>query len=141
MHNHKPLPLAVAALLAGLLFISVPAFGQGPLLKSSGFISPIPIPYVQVSAPVFVSSPGNYFWPDLAISISTSTSGAYIRYTTDGSTPSPTHGTVYSAPVIFHLSPYQIVELRAIAYTQYVNYFPSAVTTEYYTYYPPLPLP
>jgi len=34
-----------------------------------------------------------------SVTISTSTSGASIRYTTDGSTPTETHGTIYSTPV------------------------------------------
>ena len=33
------------------------------------------------------------------VTISSATSGASIRYTTDGSTPSPTHGTVYASAV------------------------------------------
>ena len=33
------------------------------------------------------------------MTISSGTGGATIRYTTDGSTPSETNGTVYSTPV------------------------------------------
>ncbi|HZP61724.1 MAG TPA: chitobiase/beta-hexosaminidase C-terminal domain-containing protein [Opitutaceae bacterium] len=138
MHNHNS--LAAAALLSGLMFVSVPAFGQGYSLpiKSSVIIGPGPLTYQQVSAPVFMAWPGNFFWSDIEITITCATSGVSIRYTTDGSTPTPTYGTLYSGPVILHLPAYQIVELRAIAYTQYVNYTPSVVTDGLYTYYPPV---
>src|SRR5579885_3035816 len=139
MHNHNS--LVAATLLGGLMFISASAFGQGPLLKSSGFTNPIPIPYAQVSAPVFTPPPGIYFSSAFQVTIACATSGASIRYTTDGSTPTPTYGTLYAAPVILHILPYQTVTLRAIAYGPYVNYLPSTVTSGPYIYYPPLPWP
>jgi hypothetical protein len=46
------------------------------------------------------------------IALSTTTSGASIRYTTDGSTPSPTIGTPYSDPFLLAAS----ATVRAIAY-------------------------
>jgi hypothetical protein len=46
------------------------------------------------------------------VTIGTATSGATIRYTTDGSTPSSTVGTVYSGPVAVSSS----LTLKAIAY-------------------------
>ena len=46
------------------------------------------------------------------VTLSTTTSGATIRYTTDGSTPSETNGTVYSSPVVISAT----TTLQAIAY-------------------------
>ena len=51
-----------------------------------------------VSPPYF--SPGDGLYMDTQmVSIATGTTGATIRYTTDGTTPSPTNGTVYVGPV------------------------------------------
>ncbi len=47
-----------------------------------------------------------------SVTISTATSGATIRYTTDGSTPSSTVGTVYVSPVAVSSS----LTIKAIAY-------------------------
>ena len=52
----------------------------------------------RVAAPVFSPAPGTYEDPQ-DVAITTATAGAAIRYTTDGSTPSETHGTVYTGPV------------------------------------------
>ena len=46
------------------------------------------------------------------VTISTTTNGATIRYTTDGSTPSEIAGTVYSSPVTISAD----LTLQAIAY-------------------------
>ena len=51
-----------------------------------------------VTAPAFSPVPGTYVDPQ-DIAISTPTAGATIRYTTDGSTPTDTIGTLYTAPV------------------------------------------
>ena len=48
-----------------------------------------------------------------SVTISTTTSGATIRYTTDGSEPTETAGTVYSSPVSISAA---ITTLQAIAY-------------------------
>src|SRR5205823_14284387 len=50
----------------------------------------------SVAAPSFNPPAGAYTQP---ITISSATSGASIRYTIDGSTPSSTVGTLYSSPV------------------------------------------
>jgi RHS repeat-associated protein len=52
----------------------------------------------QATAPVFSPGPGNYTTSQ-SVSITSATSGATIRYTVDGSTPSETNGTVYTGPV------------------------------------------
>jgi regulation of enolase protein 1 (concanavalin A-like superfamily) len=65
----------------------------------------------QVAAPAF-SPPGGTYTAAQSVIISTATSGASIRYTTDGSTPSETAGTLYSAPVAVAGT----TTLKAIAY-------------------------
>jgi len=51
-----------------------------------------------VANPGFSPAAGTYTSAQ-TVTISTTTSGASIRYTTDGSTPSSTVGTLYSGPV------------------------------------------
>ncbi|HEY4365588.1 MAG TPA: chitobiase/beta-hexosaminidase C-terminal domain-containing protein, partial [Bryobacteraceae bacterium] len=65
----------------------------------------------QVAAPAFNPVGGVYSTTQNVV-ISTTTSGASIRYTTDGSTPTSTVGTVYSAAVPVASS----LTLKAIAY-------------------------
>ncbi len=65
----------------------------------------------QAAAPVF-SPPAGAYGTAQNITITTTTSGANIRYTTDGSTPSETVGTIYSGPV--NVSTNQTIQ--AIAY-------------------------
>ena len=64
-----------------------------------------------VATPVFSPVGGNYTAAQ-SINISSSTSGAAIRYTLDGSTPSDTVGTLYSGPVTVSAT----TTLKAIAY-------------------------
>jgi hypothetical protein len=61
------------------------------------------------------------------VTLSTTTSGAAIRYTTDGSTPTSTSGTVYSGPVTVSAT----TTLKAIAYVSGVGSSP--VTSAAYT--------
>lgn len=78
------------------------------------------------SAPVFSPAGGTYSSAQ-SVTISTSTTGASIRYTTDGSTPTETHGTLYSAPISISTT----TTLEAIAYA--AGYTDSAVTSATYT--------
>ncbi len=55
-------------------------------------------PENTVAAPAFTPAEGTYTSAQ-TVTISSSTDGAEIRYTTDGSAPTATTGTVYSAPV------------------------------------------
>lgn len=55
-------------------------------------------PVVKADAPVF-SFAGGSFSKAQSVGISTSTHGAVIKYTTDGSLPSKTNGAVYSSPI------------------------------------------
>lgn len=65
----------------------------------------------QVATPTFNPAAGTY--PSAqTVTISTTTSGATIRYTTNGTAPTPTSGTVYSSPVAISAT----TTLKAIAY-------------------------
>jgi hypothetical protein len=84
----------------------------------------------QVAAPVFSPGGGTYASAQ-NVTISSSTSGASIRYTLDGSTPSETAGTLYSGPV--NIS--NTATLKAIAYAS--GDTDSLVTSGSYTINPP----
>ncbi|HMA53864.1 MAG TPA: chitobiase/beta-hexosaminidase C-terminal domain-containing protein, partial [Acidobacteriota bacterium] len=70
-----------------------------------------PPPTTTVAAPIFNPGAGTYS-SALDVTITTTTSGATIRYTTDGSTPTTTSGTVYAAPI--HVA--DAMTLNAVAY-------------------------
>ncbi len=80
-----------------------------------------------VAAPVF-SSPRGFYDAPVALSLSTPTAGATIRYTLDGSTPSPTAGTVYDGPITITTT----TAVRAIAYLNATSR--SAVATHTYIF-------
>jgi hypothetical protein len=64
-----------------------------------------------VATPV-VSPPGGMFNGAVEVTLTTATEGASIRYTTDGSAPTSTHGTLYTGAFTLTSS----ARLRAIAY-------------------------
>ena len=80
----------------------------------------------QVAAPAFSPAPGAYADPQ-DVAISTPTPGAAVRYTTDGTTPTDTVGTVYTAPVRIAVSS----TLKAVAYL--AGWTTSTVTSGEYT--------
>jgi hypothetical protein len=99
-----------AVLLLSLLLVNCPS-------------TPKP-PTETVAAPAFTPAEGSYAGAQ-SVTIATSTAGAEIRYTTDGSAPSATSGTVYSGPV-------QVAStstLRAIAYKTGMNDSPVVSAT------------
>lgn len=65
-----------------------------------------------VSDPVFDPIEGEYI-ESVDITIICETEGSTIKYTTDGSTPTPTHGTEYTVPVTIGVG---ITTLKAMAY-------------------------
>lgn len=79
-----------------------------------------------VAAPSFNPAAGSYSGAQ-SVTISTTTSGASIRYTLDGSTPTSTSGTVYSGPVTISTSS----TLKAVAYKSGMT--DSTVTSGAYT--------
>jgi len=83
-------------------------------------------PPSTVATPTFTPPAGTYTSAQ-NVTISTATTGATIRYTTDGSTPSSTVGTVYTGPVAISTT----TTLKAIAYKSGMN--PSAVASANYT--------
>ncbi|HTQ29593.1 MAG TPA: chitobiase/beta-hexosaminidase C-terminal domain-containing protein, partial [Opitutaceae bacterium] len=87
----------------------------------------------QVAAPTFTPAAGNYI-TSVIVAVSTATSGATIRYTTDGSAPSETNGTLYSGPVSFSTT----TTLQAIAYES--GFVDSNITSGTYKIFPPQPI-
>jgi hypothetical protein len=69
-------------------------FGSADYIEHSN-VSAGPSSTPTASAPSFSPGGGTYSSAQ-SVSITTSTSGASIRYTTDGSTPTSSSGTVYS---------------------------------------------
>ena len=79
----------------------------------------------QAAPPTFSPPPGNY--PTArTVAIRSATEGATIRYTLDGSAPSPTNGILYTGPVAIAATG----TLRAIAYADGIA--SSAITTGNY---------
>ncbi len=72
---------------------------------------PITVTVQPTAAPAF-SPAGGAFTSAQNVTITSATAGATIRYTTDGSTPTATTGTVYSSPVAVGST----TTLKAIAY-------------------------
>jgi len=80
----------------------------------------------QAAAPVFSPAAGTY--PGTQnVSITSTTGGASIRYTTDNSTPSETAGTLYSGPVNIATT----TTLKGIAFE--TGFTDSTITTGLYT--------
>ncbi len=79
-----------------------------------------------VEAPTFTLAPGTYAVRQF-VGMSSSTPEASIRYTTDGSTPSETAGTLYTWPLTVDAT----TTIKAIAYEAGMTN--SAVTTATYT--------
>ena len=91
-----------------------------PVFYKVGQTSPTATPGTLNGVPQFVglvadtkfSMDRGFFSTPFSVGISTATAGATIRYTLDGSTPTPTHGAIYSRPIT--ISKTSI--LRAMAY-------------------------
>jgi len=80
----------------------------------------------EVAAPTFTPTPGTYTTAQ-SVTISTTTSGATIRYTTDSSAPGETVGTVYSGLI----SVTGTMTIKAVAYQTGLT--TSSVSTGAYT--------
>ncbi len=65
----------------------------------------------QVAPPAF-NPPSGEYGSALSVTMASATAGASIRYTTDGSTPTETHGTIYSGSIHVAATTF----FRAIAY-------------------------
>lgn len=84
----------------------------------------------KVATPVFDPPAGSYAGTQ-SVAITTSTGSASIRYTTDGTDPTSSSGTVYGGPVSVPAS----ASLKAIAYR--TGYDDSEVATAAYAIYAP----
>jgi regulation of enolase protein 1 (concanavalin A-like superfamily) len=94
----------------------------------NGSTSPSP----QAAAPTFSPGGGVYFAAQ-NVTITSATSGATIRYTTDGSAPTATTGAIYSGPITVSSTGY----ITAIAYEN--GFTDSAVTFASYYFGAPTP--
>src|ERR1017187_9018412 len=74
------------------------------------------ITITTAAAPTFTPPAGNYATSQ-SVTLATTTAGAAIRYTTDGSTPSATVGTLYSGAITVNST----TTIRAIAYEAGMN--------------------
>jgi uncharacterized repeat protein (TIGR03803 family) len=96
------------------------------------------ITYPYANQPTLTPAGGSYTSPQ-SVTISTTTSGASIAYTTDGTTPTATtggvltHGTLYSGPITISST----TTLNVIAFEN--GFFPSPPVTATYTLPPPAP--
>lgn len=100
--------------------------GMNPsLISNASYVINIAVP--EVAAPMFSHPTGTYFEP-ISVSINTTTENALIRYTTDGSTPSPTSGILYEQPI--EVGEDSSLFLQAIAYRDGWN--PSPVVSANY---------
>jgi len=101
VYTGAPVNISSATTLQAIAYES--GFADSSVVSNS-YIIGIP----QVAAPVFSPAPGQ------AVTMTTATSGATIRYTTNGSAPSETNGTIYTgAPVNISSAP---TMFQAIAY-------------------------
>lgn len=83
---------------------------------------------VPIVSPPYFSPGDGIYWSTQSVVIASGTPGATISYTTDGTTPSPANGTVYSVPVSIDSE----TVLRAIAWAPGMTN--SAVNTAIYNF-------
>ncbi|MDB6138128.1 MAG: hypothetical protein JWO94_1200, partial [Verrucomicrobiaceae bacterium] len=97
----------------------------GGLTATPGTVNGIPQTLPAVADTSFSVHRG-FFTAPFTTAITTPTPGARIRYTLDGSTPTASHGTVYSAPLKIS----RTTVLRALAYK--AGFQPTNVDTQSY---------
>ena len=110
------------------------ATGQPPKV---GFF-PLPTPgranggnddvFVGFVADTQFSADRGFYSDPFPVTITTETADAVIRYTTDGSTPTATHGTVYTGPITISTT----TPLRAAAFKE--GFLPTNVDTQTYIF-------
>ena len=92
------------------------------------------INFNQVQTPTFSLATGSHVAPGTTVTISCATGGATINYTTDGSTPTSSHGTAYTGPVAVNADE----TIQAMAYKPPMNdsnVASAAYTVWVYTHY------
>ena len=82
--------------------------------------------HLTTATPTFTPAAGT-FPAAQSVTLASTTPGAAIRYTTDGSTPTSTTGTLYTGAIAVNAT----TTIKAIAYS--AGYFDSAVATATYT--------
>lgn len=99
-------------------------------LRASGATATVNVtqPNAKVSAPGF-STVGGTFANNQSITLSSDTDGATIRYTTDGTTPTSTTGTVYENEAIEVSA---LTTIKAIAYKE--NWVDSEIVSQTYSF-------
>jgi len=120
----------VSISMASNIYVGLVATSLSSTLGTVTFDNIAVIP--AVSTPAFSPAAGTYTSAQ-TVTISTTPTGASIRYTTDGSTPSETAGTLYSGPITVSTS----TTIKAMAYA--AGFADSAVATASYGIFPPLP--
>ena len=118
------------SLASGSYFVNVTAIANG---QTEARTIPIQIGSIATATPVFSPAQGTYTSTQ-TVSISDSTPGKVIYYTTDGSTPT-TASSLYSSPIT--VSATETIEAIATA----AGYSSSPVTTAVYTITPPAAAP
>jgi uncharacterized protein (DUF1800 family) len=93
--NNAILPLGTAG---GLTVFSGSPGDVHVIVDVNGYFADPALESSTVARPAFNPPPGSYIG-EQTVDLTTSTAGAQIRYTTDGSTPTRTHGTIYSGPL------------------------------------------
>jgi sugar lactone lactonase YvrE len=110
------------------------AFADGmtnsPVASASYNIEPLSV----VATPTFSPDAGTYTGAQ-SVTIATATLNATLRYTTDGTVPTASHGQLYSAPVVISAD----TVLKAMAYAN--GMADSVVATASYTIFEPPPVP
>ncbi|MBB5353482.1 hypothetical protein HNR46_003743 [Haloferula luteola] len=111
--KHDPADAAFLMLpevVAGSVDSSSPPAFFGAGKATPGWINLEPTSFGKIADTTFSVDRG-YFTDPVEVAIETATAGATIRYTTDGSTPSATHGEIYTMPLVVSST----TVLRAIA--------------------------
>ncbi len=118
---------------AGMLYSGPIAVNVTTTIKAVAYLSGLANSTVSTAtytiraiAPAFSPSGGTYTAPQ-TVTLNTATSGASINYTTDGSTPSNTAGTLYTGPITVSVT----TTIKAVAYM--TGLADSAVSTAKYT--------
>jgi uncharacterized protein (DUF1800 family) len=106
--NNAILPLGAAG---GVTVWSGTSADVSVVVDVFGYFADAVLEATRVAPPAFNPPPASYPGQE-TVDLLTSTPGATIRYTTDGSTPTRTTGTIYTAPVALTGT----TTLRAIAY-------------------------
>ncbi len=112
----RSVPMVLVLLTAAILLWGCGGGGSSDSGSTTG----------TVSAPTFSPAPGTYASAQ-SVTLSTSTAGASIRYTTDGSTPTSTTGTPYAGAIAVSAT----TTIKAIAYMS--GLVDSGVTSGTYT--------